>query len=483
MQVLEDVSENASKEYSLEKTLDKMLVEWTGVQFEYMAWRETGTSILRGLDDIQLLLDDQIVKTQSMRASPFIGPFEERVKMWDKKLNLMQEIIDAWLQVQQGWLYLEPIFGSEDIMQQMPIEGRKFRSVDAPWRRLMDKLARNSEVLIACSEEETLKNLTEANKLLDVVQKGLSEYLETKRLAFPRFYFLSNDELLEILSETKDPLRVQPFCKKIFEGIAELEFQQNLDITAMYSAEKEKVDFVRSFNPAAANGQVEKWLIECEQAMTDSLKDVCYRSYEAYATDPRIEWVLQWPGQIVLCGTQMYWTAEVTESIREGALKTYIEKSNHASGSLSPEILTKLERKTLGALVVLDVHARDTVVQMHDEGVAADTDFSWQSQLRYYMEDDKVVNVKMINSSMAYGYEYLGNSSRLVITPLTDRCYRTLMGALHLNLGGAPEGPAGTGKTETTKVRRWWCVVWCGAVVCCAVCWSACGACQQSLNI
>lgn len=225
-------------------------------------------------------------------------------------------------------------------------------------------------------------SLIEANRKLDTVQKGLNDYLETKRLSFPRFFFLSNDELLEILAETKDPLRVQPHLKKCFDGISALEFQANLDITACLDPGNEKVPFVyekvdhKMINPNESGGNVERWLIEVETMMRKSVAYAVDCSMQDYLQKARLEWVQAWQGQVVLVINQTIWSHNVEGAIREGAeigpgegLRRYYER-------LCSELIQTVElvrgnipknlRTSLGALVVLDVHNRDTVQEMTD---------------------------------------------------------------------------------------------------------------------
>ncbi|XP_041348477.1 dynein heavy chain 3, axonemal-like isoform X2 [Gigantopelta aegis] len=447
------ISSQASKEFALEKALEKMKSDWKSMDFNFVPYKDSKISILSAFDEIQVLLDDHIVKTTTMKGSPFIGPFEEEVNEWDHMLHRMKAILDAWLKVQSGWLYLEPIFGSQDIRNQIPVEGRMFEEVDENWKTIMTNAVKNTNALTVVSQDRMLEKLEHSVSMLDDIQRGLNEYLEKKRLYFPRFFFLSNDELLEILSETTDPLRVQPHLKKCFEGIAQLTFNSSKVIIAMESAEKERVDFPKTITPADAHGLVEKWLYQVEEVMKLSLREVMIKAVISYPDMPRREWVLEYPGQIVLAASQVHWTGEVTDAICESELMDYLQKSNEQVEEIVAMVrgkLTKMARITLEALIVIDVHARDTVSKLAKTETQSPYDFQWISQLRYYFENNGVV-VRMITTSVAYAYEYLGNTGRLVITPLTDRCYRTLMGALLLNLGGAPEGPAGTGKTETSK--------------------------------
>ena len=235
MEKLEDIAGAASKEFSLEKALDKMFTEWQPQEFMIKEYRDTGTCIVGGVEDVQALLDDHIVKSQTMQGSPFIKPFEERARAWATKLVLIQDLIDVWLKVQGVWQYLEPIFGSEDIMRQMPTEGQLFKKQDGMWRENVTKIQRDVRCLVVADIPNLLESYKEQNDMLDTVQKGLNDYLEMKRLYFPRFFFLSNDELLEILSETKDPTRVQPHLAKCFEGIGKLVFEENNIISGMFS--------------------------------------------------------------------------------------------------------------------------------------------------------------------------------------------------------------------------------------------------------
>ncbi|KAG2427037.1 hypothetical protein HYH02_014682 [Chlamydomonas schloesseri] len=456
---LQELSDTASREMALERSLDRMVTEWNGVKFEAVAWKNTGGSILKGavVEEVQMLLDDHTIKAQAMLSSPAAGPFLERIENWVKKLAAMQDIIDAWMLAQQKWMFLGPVYGSEEIAKQMPKERYEFSAADTRFRSVMKSCERNPEVLVFTDTQGLLSDLQSCNNSFSIIERSLAAYLESKKMLFPRFFFLSNDELIEILSEAKEPMHVQPFAKKIFEAVGEFEFNSDQEICALISIEEERVPLDR---PVVTKSEltpgVEFWLLKVEEQMHLSLATIMKQSIQAYAKTPRAKWILQWPGQVVLAVAQTYWTRGVVESLAGGGLYGLVQFGEQCGRELMEEVmlvrgqLRPLERATIGALVVLDVHARDVVAEMIADKVATVDDFSWQSRLRYYWEKD-TMEVRMLNAQCQYGYEYLGNSSRLVITPLTDRCYRTLLGAHHMHLGGAPAGPAGTGKTETTK--------------------------------
>lgn len=440
------IGDLAGKEYSIETALNKMAADWITVKLESMAYRQTGTFICRVAEDITRLLDDHITMTQSMNFSPFKKFFTEQISSWNNQLRMAQDILDVLSNAQRSWLYLEPIFASADIVQQLPVESRKFIAADKIWRKIMSQIHDQPVVMRFSSDQTILPALMEVVRVLEVVSKGLTTYLDSKRMRFPRFYFLSDEELLQIISQTKDPLSVQPHLSKCFENVNKLVFEDPDEtgarrIMAMVSGEGEIVPFHAPFYP---EGSVEDWLMKVESMMKESVHASFQRAMVDYVKTSRIEWVQHHPGQIIIAASQVHWTEQVAQGIITNSLDRVIAKLNSQLDDLVKLVrqdVPKLLRMILGDLIVIEVHARDVAHRIKESNVTSINDFEWISQLRYeWLVEEAVLNVKILNASFPYGNEYLGNTGRLVITPLTDKCYLTLASAMNLNFGGAPSG-------------------------------------------
>uniref|UniRef100_A0A4X1SNS1 Dynein axonemal heavy chain 9 n=1 Tax=Sus scrofa TaxID=9823 RepID=A0A4X1SNS1_PIG len=458
------IVDKAVKEMGMEKILEELQTTWVGMEFQYEPHPRTRVPLLRSDEDLIEVLEDNQVQLQTLMMSKYIAFFLEEVSGWQKKLSTADAVISIWFDVQRTWSHLESIFiGSEDIRAQLPQDSARFEGIDIDFKQIAYDAQKTPNVVEATNKSGLYEKLEDIQSRLYLCEKALAEYLDTKRLAFPRFYFLSSSDLLDILSNGTAPQQVQRHLSKLFDNMAKMQFQ--LDASekptkislGMYSKEGEYVAFSE---PCDCSGQVEIWLNHVLAHMKATVRHEMTEGVTAYEEKPR-QWLFDYPAQVALTCTQIWWTTEVgmafarLEEGYENAMKDYYKKQVAQLKTLITLLLGQLckgDRQKVMTICTIDVHARDVVAKMIAQKVDSAQAFLWLSQLRHRWDDEaKHCFANICDAQFLYSYEYLGNTPRLVITPLTDRCYITLTQSLHLTMSGAPSGPAGTGKTETTK--------------------------------
>jgi dynein heavy chain, axonemal len=456
---IEEIINEAVQEAKIENEMAKIEAAWRNNALVVVKYKKDGQDrgfILRAADDLKLELEDNMLNLQTISGSRFVAAFVDRVRKWEKTLNLVSECLEMWFTVQRKWVYLEGIFvGAEDIRQQLPEEAKRFDAIDKLFKTIMTATSKNPNVVDACSTDNRLQVLTSISERLDSCQKSLSDYLDTKRSSFPRFFFISDDELLSVLGNS-DPSSIQVHLLKLFDNVKEMQFARgNKSVEGMSSVEKEGFTCC---TPVTIDGPVESWMTACENEMHDSLKEITKEGVFNYAKHDRTEWLKLVLGMVGLVGSQIWWTWEVEDTFRQAksgnkyAMKQLESKLTGQLNDLVAMVRDKLDsitRKKVNTLLIIDVHARDIVDGFVRESVLHAKEFAWESQLRFYWDRDiDDCLIKQCTGVFRYGYEYMGLNGRLVITPLTDRCYMTLTQALTFKLGGSPAGPAGTGKVS-----------------------------------
>ena len=329
-----ELVESAQKEDKILKKLNGIKAIWEEEVFTFEV-KDDGIPLLTALDQISEYVDTHSMDLMTMSSSKDVEEFREEVLKWLKSLKTVDSVIQKWLKVQKDWQKLNPIFmQSQDIREQLPDETKRFEKVHSDWQGLMQMASEEPKVTeCACYEgrEEVLKDL---QKEIDACEKALNEYLEEKKKMFPRFYFVSNQALLEILSNGNNPRRVDEFLADCFDGMKSMNLvpqdfndKSPMKGQGMYSKENEYVPFTEQFVCA---GAVEHYLCKLEEKMQATLAEQLIKARETaddWLEKPRHEWLEGYCAQLALLVTQIIWTEETSrvfedlESGSEGAMK------------------------------------------------------------------------------------------------------------------------------------------------------------------
>jgi dynein heavy chain 1 len=454
-----EILQTAQGEMAIENFLNEIRDRWMKQELDLVLYQNR-VRLIRGWDDLFTTLDDHTGGLVLMRSSPYyrsVREFQEDGNLWEDRLTKLRSAFDSWIDVQRRWVYLEGIFlGGADIKAQLPAEWSRFKNVDGEFIALMRRISTRPYAMEALNIENLQRTLERLANLMNVIQKALGAYLSKQRSELSRFYFLGDDDLLEIIGNSSEPGKVLPHLGKMFASIATCNSVPSEEegvltvFDAMISKEGEKVP-LDSVITVTNKTNVKDWLKDLENGMHTTLakllNDAVFEVQSAQAKSEFVQWAGKFPAQVMILASLVEWSMSMDAALRHAdshkQLQIVLGGIHEKLDVIAETVLLDLpseSRRKYEQLITELVHQRDVTRSMIDGGVSDVNDFRWLYHLRFNFNPQaenliEKLHISLSNASFYYGFEYLGIGERLVQTPLTDRCYLTLTQALHFRMG------------------------------------------------
>ena len=457
----------AANERTIEGELQEIKEIWEATKFSInrISWIEGGDKYLV-LGDVHKILEQLLVHDNTLDAmakSEYSKHFSKEITYWKKTLSKIGDVTHEWVAVQDKWKDLSKVFaikGFKDTLE----NGSGFEDLTKRFTRIMTETTKKPTVKDSCLAEERFESLQTLRSELEDFQKHLLKALENRRKSFPRFFFLSDQELITVLGGSiRDPL-VQRLIKKLFKRLASFIPDELGVIEVIYTNDQEDLPLCKPVNTSIHS--VEVWLSELlEESKVSSKMMLRWVNKDCDLMSSKfLETILKFPNVHIIAAFETVWTNTFLASFEKGTgkhpnvvmekwkdlFKLVMSLFEQLSEMNKSNTLTPVDIRKNNLLLTLLLSKRDLIQSFQNKYIHSTSDFNWERLMKFiWSQESGHVQIEQCFSIIDYGYEFMGVDNIGVDNPESERVWFQINESIRNHNIPLLSGVSGSGKSQT----------------------------------
>ncbi|CAI2354667.1 unnamed protein product [Caenorhabditis sp. 36 PRJEB53466] len=396
----EQVGAQAEKERILEISIDKMREQWKSAKFVTHHGGELLTT------ELNVQMQAHLARSQTILSSPHAFSILDHIRHWLDTLLSLNTFVHLYKQCDARWRKIEGVFSTEDIAYQMPLEFRTFKKISLRWVHISNQITEERPILEQMDLVQQLNmDLSELEVLFGRMENGFHAYLRKKRAVFPRLFALSDELLLSLICDSREPANCKSYIPLLFPALTTFDQNTKMEIVSV-STKTETIPLAKPVNVNVSKRHVEKWMHELDAQIKATLRTRTRQLIEKmnYKLSP-VESVLGEPVQVAFVYLKIAFCWQLENSLRQSSMTVLASELKICLRECQHIVIHKKDRaEFLPPLYHIYKAANHLVNKFINEQVVFIDDHRWTSQLRYYWHMENIF-IRVGTVSTRYDYE------------------------------------------------------------------------------
>ncbi|KAI5486860.1 dynein heavy chain family protein family [Trichomonas vaginalis G3] len=468
------ITETSRGESDLENRFQSINSYWSKVQLPLVETQSKNDDnvLIADVSGLITEINDAIITLQKMLMLPYVGGVREQVQTLSVNLENIVNILEQWVRFQNNWVLLLNLFASEEARAILPHQANRFASVQRKWVSMARHTSKDSRLFAVASFPSLLETLKENNQAIESILIALGKFLDSKRNAFPRLFFLSNKDVLTLVSTNS----YSDFCDamtKLFMNVINIivphgesddigqggytRGQPKIRINGLLNSDSDEFVFPHQIT---CSGQIETWLPQVMDAMKKSVITGISHALESLPSLPFFNWVLSFTSYTTVQALHVYICQRIDNcfskidddpKVFQVLESEIVDKIKELSASLLSEVVPLNYRKISIAISVLQSF-KLTVSYLGEKLPNTSHLLNWNQFVHLnFNQNNSQFTVQIDRTTYEHGLEYWGSVREYIQSATFSTAMRTITANMVNKEINVIIGSSGSGKTSLIR--------------------------------